>query len=139
MAKDKVVIAVIVTIVLSAMLFGTFMAYKTYKSPMYVEDINHVIEMLKSESKDENLRMIRLSIFNELSRSYKMIDRKTNEIRKFTKTEMTEIYEFIGGKEAVMHYLRNITDEYEKKKEIQFARKELKIINDDDVLELLYK
>lgn len=139
MSKDKVIIAVIVIVVFSAILFGVFMAYKSYVAPMYVESINKSIQMLRNDSPDEQLRMIRLSIFYELSRSYKMIDRNTNEVRKFTKIEMNEIYEIIGGKEAVMSYLRSIENNTEKKKEIKFAREELKIINNDDILELLYK
>lgn len=44
MGKDKVVIAVVATIVFSAILFGIFMAYKIYYSPMSVYSIEDKIE-----------------------------------------------------------------------------------------------
>ena len=136
MKKDRVVIAVISTVIFFSILFGMFMAYKIYKSPMYVENIDELVSLLKKDSNDEYLRMHRLSIFYDLSRSCKMIDRKTNEIRKFTKAEMKEIYENIGGKEAVLNYLMNIENEEEKRDMITFAREQLKIITDDELIEL---
>jgi len=139
MKKDRVVIAVISTVIFSSILFGMCMAYKIYKSPMYVENIDEMVDLLIKDSDDEYLRMHRLSIFYDLSRSCKMIDRKTKEVRKFTKDEMKEIYESIGGKEAVLNYLMNIENEEERRNMITFAREQLKIITDNELLELWYK
>ena len=81
MGKDKVVIATVTTIVLSAIIFGILMAYRTYKLPMPVENIDDMINILKYDKyNDENFRMVRLSIYNELTRSCKMKDVKTGEI-----------------------------------------------------------
>lgn len=139
MGKDKVVIFVVVTIVLSAILFGLIMAYRIYKLPMVVDDINETINMLKdSSNEDEHFRMNRLSMFYELSRSYKMKERKTNQIRKFTKEEMDEIYKSIGGKEKVINYLKSIEDDDKRREELNFARNNLKIITDEELSEIWY-
>ena len=106
MGRDKVVIIVITTVVLTAILFGIFMAYKIYLSPMYVNNIEETISILNDDTGDGRWRMNRLSIYNELSKSCKMIDRNTNELRKFTKDEMNQFYENIGGKESILTYLR---------------------------------
>lgn len=136
MGKDRVVIVVIITVIFSAILFGIFMAYRAYRAPLYVENIDEAIIMLNKIPNDEYDRMIKLSMFYDLSRSYIMKDRKTNKIRKFTKTEMDQIYENIGGKEAVINYLRNIEDDKIRRKELEFARYQLKIITEDELLEL---
>lgn len=139
MGKDKVVIFVVVTIVLSAILFGLIMAYRIYKLPMVVDDINETINMLKDNSnEDEHFRMNRLSMFYELSRSYKMKERKTNQIRKFTKEEMDEIYKSIGGKEKVINYLKSIEDDDKRREELNFARNNLRIITDEELSEIWY-
>ncbi len=136
MLKDKVVIAIIFTVVFCAIVLGSFLAYKTYREPMYVENIGDTVKMLKNDYNDETMRMYRLSMFYELCRSYKMKDRHTNEIRKFTKEEMNEIYECIGGKEAVLNYLSSIEDKEERRKELELACYQLKIITDDDLVKL---
>ncbi len=138
MGKDKVVIIVIITIVFSAILFGILMAYKTYYSPMRVYDsIDETIDMLKSANENEHYRMEMLSMFNELSRSCKMKDYKTGEVRKFTKEEMNEFYTAIGGKEAVINYLSNIKDEENQIEELEYACYVLKIITSDELAHIL--
>ena len=47
MYKDKVVISVVAFIVLSAIMFGSIMAYQIYKSPMYVNNIDEAIIAIK--------------------------------------------------------------------------------------------
>lgn len=136
MTKDRVVIAVVITVVFFAILFGIFMAYRAYKAPLYVENIEEAIIMLKKTPNDEYDRMIKLSMFYDLSRSCTMKDRKTNETRKFTKAEMNQIYEVIGGKEAVINYLKNIDDDNKRRNEVEFARYQLKIITEDELLNL---
>jgi len=133
MAKDKVVIVVITIIVLSAILFGILMAYKLYLSPMYVESIEEAINILNEDTGDESWRMVRLSMYNKLSRSCEMIDKNTNEHRKFTKDEMENFYKNIGGKEAVMNYLRNIKNDEKRREELEFARYQLKIITQEEL------
>ena len=122
MGKDKVVIVVVSTIVFSAILFGILIAYKTYYSPMKVYN-----------SIDEHFRMEMLSMFNVLSRSCKMKDYKTGEVRKFTKQEMNEFYTAIGGKEAVIKYLSNIEDKEKQREELEYACYDLKIITSDEL------
>lgn len=138
MGKDKVVIVVIITIVFSAILFGILMAYRTYTLPMPVDNIDDTINMLKfAPISDEDFRILRLSIFNELSRSCKMKDKTTGEIRKFTKGEMEEIYNAIGGKEAVIKYLSSIENETQKREKLEYACYTLKIITSDELVEIL--
>ena len=136
MGKDKVVIIVVATIVFSAILFGIIMAYKGYYMPMKVHSINETIEVLKSSNVDENFRMEKLSLYNELSRSCKMRDDTTGEVRKFTEDEMKEFYNAIGGKEAVIEYLSNIEDETKKRQELKCAYYDLKIINSEEFDEI---
>lgn len=137
MAKDKVVIVVITTVIFSAILFGIFMAYKIYREPLYVEDIEQMISVLKRDfDGNESFRMLRLSLFKDLSRSCKMKNRNTNEVRKFTKEEMNEIYQAIGGKEAVIEYLKSIEDVEERRKELENACYKLKVITNDELIEL---
>ncbi len=137
MGKDKVVIATVTTIVLSAIIFGILMAYRTYKLPMPVENIDDMINILKYDKyNDENFRMVRLSIYNELTRSCKMKDVKTGEIHRFTKEELEEIYNAIGGKEAVIEYLNSIENEEQKRKELEYACYTLKIITSDELAEI---
>lgn len=136
MGKDKVIIAVVAIIVFSGILFGILMAYTTYYSPMKVYSIEETVDMLKSSNEDEKFRMVKLSLFNELSRSCKMRDKETGEIRKFTKSEMNEFYNIIGGKEAVIKYLSNIEDEKEKRQELEYACYELKIISSEELNEI---
>ena len=133
MGKDKIVIAVVATIMFSAILFGIIMAYKSYYIPMKVHSINETIEVLKSSNVDENFRMEKLSLYNELSRSCKMRDDTTGEVRKFTEDEMKEFYNAIGGKEAVIQYLSNIENETEKRQELEYACYILKIITSEEL------
>ena len=133
MGKDKVVIIVVATIVFSAILFGIIMAYKGCYMPMKVHSINETIEVLKSSNVDENFRMVKLSLYNELSRSCKMRDATTGEVRKFTEDEMEEFYNAIGGKEAVIQYLSNIKNETEKRQELEYACYTLKIITSEEL------
>lgn len=136
MGKDKVVIIVVATIVFSAILFGIIMAYKSYYMPLKVHSINETIELLKSSNVDENFRMVKLSLYNELSRSCKMRDATTGEVRKFTEDEMEEFYNAIGGKEAVIEYLSNIEDETKKRQELEYACYDLKIITSEELNDL---
>ena len=134
MGKDKIVIAVIATIVFSGILFGIFMAYKTYYAPMPVYSIEDTINMLKSSlNEGDAYVMTQLSVYNELSRSCKMRDATTGEVRKFTEDEMKEFYNAIGGKEAVIKYLSNIENETEKRQELEYACYELKIITSEEL------
>lgn len=138
MYKDKVVIAVVTFIVFSAIIFGSLMAYQTYKSPMSVNNIDDAISTIRGSSeKDNNHILERFAMLKKLSISCKMRDAKTGEIRKFSKEEMNEFNERIGGKEAVLNYLRNIENEEEKRNMIKYAREQLKIITDEDLIELL--
>ena len=133
MGRDKVVIIIVATIVFSAVLFGIIMAYKSYYMPLKVYSINDTIEVLKSSNVDENFRMVKLSLYNELSRSCKMRDATTGEVRKFTEDEMKEFYNAIGGKEAVIQYLSNIENETEKRQELEYACYTLKIITSEEL------
>lgn len=59
MGKDKVVIIVVFTIVFSAIIFGILMAYRTYKLPMRVNNIEDTINILMEDSsEDEYFRMV---------------------------------------------------------------------------------
>lgn len=133
MCKDKVVIMVVSTIVILGILFGIFMAYKDYYSPMLVYSIDETVNMLKGSNEDEGLKMVKLSIYNELARSCKMRDKTTGEVRKFTEDEMKEFYNAIGGKEAVIQYLSNIENETEKRQELEYACYTLKIITSEEL------
>ena len=133
MGKDKVVIIVVATIVFSAILFGIIMAYKSYYMPLKVHSINETIEVLKSSNVDENFRMEKLSLYNELSRSCKMRDDTTGEVRKFTEEERKELWKARGGKEAVIQYLSNIENETEKRQELEYACYILKIITSEEL------
>jgi hypothetical protein len=138
--RDKVIICVIITIVISAILFGILMAYRNYTLPMPVYNINDTINMLKNDPyEDEDFRMFRLYLFNELSKSYKMRDITTGKIRKFTEEELDDIYKSIGGKEKILDYLKNINDDEKRRDEVKKACYELQIITDDELVELLKK
>lgn len=137
MGKDKVIIAVVATIVFSGILFGILMAYRDYYLPMKVYSIDETVDMLKSNlNEDDRDKMHQLSVFNELSRSCKMRDNTTGEIRKFSKSEMDEFYNAIGGKEAVIQYLSNIEDETKKWQELEYACHVLKIITSDEFVDI---
>ena len=137
MYKDKVVIVVVAVIVFSAIMFGSFMAYYSYKAPMRVHNIDDIIHVINGSSEDNNSSILeRYAILKKLSISCKMRDDKTGEVRKFSKEEMNEFNERIGGKEAVLNYLRSIEDKEERRKMIQYAREDLKIITDDEMVEL---
>lgn len=137
MGKDKVVIIVVFTIVFSAIIFGILMAYRTYKLPMRVNNIEDTINILMEDSsEDEYFRMVRLSMFNELSRSCKMRDNNTGEIREFSKEDMEKIYNAIGGKEAVIEYLKSIKDEEEQRRTLEEACYNLKVITDEELINI---
>ena len=121
MMKSKMLIIILAIIVISAVIFGIIMAYKTYRTPMYVEDLEKAIEIPTSEVENENDRMIKLAMYNELSKSKIMIDRNTNETKKFSNEEMEKIYSDMGGKEAVVKYLESIKDDGERRNELQLA------------------
>ena len=121
MMKSKMLIIILAIIVISAVIFGIIMAYKTYRTPMYVEDLEKAIEILTSEVENENDRMIKLAMYNELSKSKIMIDRNTNETKKFSNEEMEKIYSDMGGKEAVVKYLESSEDDGERRNELQLA------------------
>lgn len=121
MMKSKMLIIILAIIVISAVIFGIIMAYKTYRTPMYVEDLEKAIEILTSEVENENDRMIKLAMYNELSKSKIMIDRNTNETKKFSNEEMEKIYSDMGGKEAVVKYLESIKDDGERRNKLQLA------------------
>ena len=121
MMKSKMLIIILAIIVISAVIFGIIMAYKTYRTPMYVDDLEKAIEILTSEVENENDRMIKLAMYNELSKSKIMIDRNTNETKKFSNEEMEKIYSDMGGKEAVVKYLESIKDDGERRNELQLA------------------
>lgn len=137
MYKDKVVISVVAFIVLSAIMFGSIMAYQIYKSPMYVNNIDEAINTIRgSEEKENNNILERFAMLKKLSVSCKMRDAKTGEIRKFSKEELNEFNKKIGGKEAVLNYLRSIENIEEKRNMIIYARNDLKIITDNELTEL---
>lgn len=137
MYKDKVVISVVAFIVLSAIMFGSIMAYQIYKSPMYVNNIDEAINAIRgSEEKENNHILERFAMLKKLSVSCKMRDAKTGEIRKFSKEELNEFNKKIGGKEAVLNYLRSIENIEEKRNMIIYARNDLKIITDNELTEL---
>lgn len=135
MNKSKTLIIALALLILGAVLFGIFMAYKTYKEPMYVENLEKALEILTSKVEDEKNRIVKLALYNELSNSKIMIDRHTNERKKFTNEEMQEIYSNIGGKEAVLKYLRTIQDDGERRNELQLVF-DLKIIDRDELDEI---
>lgn len=140
MYKDKVVIVVVTLIVSSAIIFGCVMGYRTYKLPMTVHNIDEVIHVIRGSSEnDDALILERFAILKQLSISHKMRDAKTGEIRRFSKEEMNEFNERIGGKEAILNYLRSIENEEERRNMINYARDQLKIITDDEILELWQK
>ena len=128
MNKTRIMIIVLITTVLIAILLGIFMAYKTYRTPFYVEDLSQAVEDLTSEVEDEKDRMFKLAVYNELLNSKIMIDRHTNEQKKFTNEEMEKIYNNIGGKESVLKYLSEIQDDGQRRDELQLAF-ELKLIS----------
>lgn len=128
MNKTRIMIIVLIIIVLIAILFGIFMAYKTYRTPFYVEDLSQAVEDLTSEVEDEKDRMFKLAVYIELLNSKIMIDRHTNEQKKFTNEEMEKIYNNIGGKESVLKYLSEIQDDGQRRDELQLAF-ELKLIS----------
>lgn len=132
MNKTNVLIIVIIAIILMAILLGIFLAYKSYKEPMYVEDLAKAIEILTSEIENDADRIPRLAMYNELSRSQVMIDRHTREKKKFSDEEMEKIYSNIGGKEAVLEYLINIEDDAKRRNELQLAF-DLKIIDRNEL------
>lgn len=132
MNKTKVLIIIIIAILVCSIVFGIFMAYKTYKRPMYVEDLQKGIEILTSEVNDERDRMIKLAMYNQLSNSQVMIDRHTNKRKKFTDAEMQKIYSNIGGKEAVIKYLEGIEDDAKRRDELKLAF-DLEIINRNEL------
>lgn len=137
MYKDKVVITVVIAIVFSAIIFGSLMAYQTYKSPMSVNNIDDAISTIRGSSENDNNHILeRFAMLKKLSISCKMRDAKTGEIRKFSRKEMDEFNERIGGKEAVLNYLRNIENEEERRNILRYAREQLKIISDDEFIEL---
>lgn len=137
MYKDKVVISVVAFIVLSAIMFGSIMAYQIYKSPMYVNNIDEAINTIRgSEEKENNHILERFAMLKKLSVSCKMRDAKTGEIHKFSKEELNEFNKKIGGKEAVLNYLRSIENIEEKRNMIIYARNDLKIITDNELTEL---
>lgn len=140
MRRDRVVIAVVTVTVIFAILFGVLMAYRTYKLPMRVSDIDNMILTLKGSSKNDNIFLLeRFELFKQLSRSCKMRDEKTGEIRKFSKEEMEEIYNAMGGKEAVIKYLNSIEDEKEKIEKTSYALEKLEIITVEEWKEILDK
>lgn len=132
MNKTNVLIIVVIAIILIAILLGIFLAYKSYEEPMYVEDLAKGIEMLTSEIENDADRIPKLAMYNELSRSQVMIDRHTKEKKKFSNEEMEKIYSNIGGKEAVLEYLRNIEDDAKRRNELQLAF-DLKIIDRNEL------
>lgn len=132
MNKTNVLIIVVIAIILIAILLGIFLAYKSYEEPMYVEDLAKGIEMLTSEIENDADRIPKLAMYNELSRSQVMIDRHTKEKKKFSDEEMEKIYSNIGGKEAVLEYLRNIEDDAKRRNELQLAF-DLKIIDRNEL------
>lgn len=114
------------------------MAYRTYSLPILVDNIDDTIKMLKSElNEDEDERMIRLSFYNRLSRSCKIRDKVTGETRKITKEEMNEIYNIIGGKDAVIKYLNSIENKELKTEKLEYACYTLKIISSDELNAIL--
>ena len=128
MNKTRIMIIVLIIIVLIAILFGIFMAYKTYRTPFYVENLSQGVEDLTSEVQDEKDRMFKLAVYNELLNSKIMIDRHTNEQKKFTNEEMEKIYKNIGRKASVLKYLSEIQDDGQRRVEVQLAF-ELKLIS----------
>ena len=66
-----------------------------------------------------------------------MRDKKTGEIINFSKEEMAQIYSSIGGKEAILTYLKGIEDYETKRKETEEACYFLRIITDDELVEIL--
>ena len=131
MNKTKILIIILIILMIVAISFGIFMAYKTYETPMQVENLEQAVKILTSKVENENDRMIKLAMYNELSKSFTMVDRHTNEKRKFSNEEMQEIYSNIGGKEAVLNYLQNIKDDGKRRNQIQLAF-DLKIIDKTD-------
>lgn len=131
MNKTKILIIILIILIIVAVSFGVFMAYKTYRTPMQVENLEQAVKILTSEVENENDRMIKLAMYNELSKSFTMVDRHTNEKRKFSNEEMQEIYSNIGGKEEVLNYLQNINDDEKRRDQIQLAF-DLKIIDKND-------
>ena len=65
-----------------------------------------------------------------------MRDITTQEIRKFTKEELNDIYESIGGKEKVLDYLKSINDDEKRRAELEKACYELQIITSNELGEL---
>lgn len=137
MYKDKVVITVVALIVVSAIIFGAIMAYNSYKSPMIVDDIDRTIFIINGTSdNDQNHILERFYMLKKLSISCKMKNQRTGETRRFSKEEINALYEKIGGKEAVLNYLRNIQAQDEKRHKLIYSREQLKIITDDEFSEL---
>lgn len=140
MRRDRVVIVVVTVTVVSAILLGFLMAYRTYKLPIPVDDFDNAISTMKGSSKNDNIFLLeRLTMFKELSRSCRMRNITTGEIRKFSKEEMEEIYNAMGGKEAVIKYLNSIEDEEEKIEKTSYALDKLEIITVDEWKEILDK
>lgn len=65
-----------------------------------------------------------------------MRDNNTGEIREFSKEDMEEIYNAIGGKEAVIEYLKSIKDEEEQRRTLEEACYNLKVITDEELINI---
>ena len=135
MNKTRLIILIIIFIFLSAVSLGICMAYKTYKAPMEVENLKKALEILTSEATDGEDLMIKLAMYNELNKSKVMIDRHSSEKKKFSEIEMKEIYNNIGGKEAVINYLESISDDGERRDKLKLAS-DLKIISREELNDL---
>lgn len=132
MKRTNLLISILISVILLAILLGVLFAYKSYEEPMYVENLEQGIEMLTGEIKNDADRIPKLAMYNELSKSKVMIDRHTKEKKKFSNEEMAEIYTNIGGKEAVLTYLKGIQDDAKRRTELQLAF-DLKLINRNEL------
>ena len=132
MKRTNLLISIFISIILLAILLGVLFAYKSYEEPMYVENLEQGIEMLTGEIKNDADRIPKLAMYNELSKSKVMIDRHTKEKKKFSNEEMAEIYTNIGGKEAVLTYLKGIQDDAKRRTELQLAF-DLKLIDRNEL------
>ena len=137
MGKDKVVIATVFIIVISAITFGVIMAYRTYMLPILVDNIDETISMLKDVSKDNgDDKLQKYYLIKNISISKKIKEKSTSKTYKFTDDEINELYNIIGGKSAITQYLQGIENKEEQRRKLEDACYNLKIITSEELNEI---
>ena len=112
------------------------MGYRAYRAPLLVSDIEEALELLTNTELDHRI-FSQLSFLRELNRTRAIREYDTREIHRFSRRELDEIYETIGGVESLKTFIKSFDSMEIRRHFVDFSI-EMNFLPWEDAMNLIY-